>query len=233
MNIKNVLKEKMLAIFLISLSTISIIIALVITALGDSFSEEIKHINKEISDEDDFDATFTYPANDARNLKFKNLGDGKCSVSGIGKFEGTHLEIPTKNPYGATVVSIEPSAFENCSYIKYIFIPSTIQSIGEKAFKGCLSLCEIRVDGKNESFCSNKGILYSKNKATLMCYPPNKSAEEFLINEDVKIISNYAFDGLISLRKILYEGTPSDFQKIRVGIGNARFSMLPITCNYN
>ena len=234
MNSKNCLNEKKIAAILIFVAVIVLIFVLMIALFEDNTNSYAKHTNKEISEKDnDENENHTFPADDARNLSFKSLGYGKCSVSGIGTFEGTQLEIPSKNRYGETVVGIEKSAFEGCDGLEYVFIPSTVQNIGEKAFKGCSALREIKVSANNSKFCSQSGILFSKSLSTLICYPPAKPNSSFLIREETKSVSDYAFEGAVHLKELMYEGTTSDFEKIQVGGGNARFYILPITCNYS
>ena len=233
MNSKNVLKEKMLALLLIFAAAVILIFVLLLVLGEEDNNSLIKHTNKEISDGDEEKLdVYTYPPDDPRNLEFRNLENGKCSVSGIGNFKGKNLEIPTTNRYGAVVVSIDSSAFDGCKNLEYVFIPHTVQKIGDKAFKGCASLKAINVDSGNVNFCSKGGILYSEDLSLLMYYPPKKTDTDFLISEGTVEIADYAFDEVVYLRKILYAGTTSEFEKIRIGIGNLRFTILPITCNY-
>ena len=174
----------------------------------------------------------TYSPQSPKSLEFKSLGVGKCAVTGIGGYEGTDLKIPERSPDGDTVVGIGAEAFKDCKALVSIEIPSTVQSIGERAFIGCSSLVLINVDSENLHYSSADAILYSKNKSTIICCPAERIGSSYLLDPNVKAIADYAFDGVENLSRILYEGSPAEFEKISIGTGNQGFSSLPITCNY-
>ena len=174
----------------------------------------------------------TYSPQSPKSLEFKSLGGGKCAVIGIGEYIGTDLSIPSKSPYGETVVTISAEAFEGCKNLVSIYIPATIQSIGSRAFANCTSLVLFSVDSENAFFSSADSILYSKSKNTLICCPRGRIGNSYLLDPNVKLISPYAFDGVRNLSRILYEGSPAEFEKISIGAGNSDFTDLPITCNY-
>ena len=174
----------------------------------------------------------TYSPQSPQSLEFKSLGVGKCSIEGIGRYQGTDLKIPERSPSGETVISISAEAFSECDFLVSVSIPATVQSIGERAFMGCSSLVKISVDSDNEYFSSSDAILYSKNKSTLICCPQNRIGSNYFLNPNVKTIAPYAFENVKNLSRILYEGTPSEFEQITIGEGNKGFTSLPITCNY-
>jgi len=174
----------------------------------------------------------TYSPQSPKSLEFKSLGVGKCAVEGIGGYEGTDLKIPERSPDGDTVISISAEAFSECDFLVSVSIPSTVQSIGERAFMGCSSLVLISVDSANAHFSSADAILYSKNKTTLICCPQKRIGSSYLLDPNVKTIAPYAFENVRNLSRILYEGSPAEFEKISIGAGNKGFTALPITCNY-
>lgn len=49
---------------------------------------------------------------------------------------GTNVEVPSTIE-GMNVVEIMGSAFNNCTNLKFVFIPSTIETIGSGAFDNC------------------------------------------------------------------------------------------------
>ena len=65
-------------------------------------------------------------------------------------------------------------AFSDCANLTDIIIPDSVTLIGSFAFEGCTSLTEIKVATKNANYVSINGVLYNKNKTTLMCYPAGK-----------------------------------------------------------
>ena len=113
-----------------------------------------------------------------------------------------------------------------------VSIPATVKTIGTGAFRGCGGLSFISVDALNPAFCSVDGVLYSKDKSVLICYPQSRSGSRYLLPTSVKTVSAYAFENVLNLTGILYEGSIVKFQSIDVLAGNEKFSSLSITCNY-
>ena len=67
---------------------------------------------------------------------------------------------------------IGENAFTNCSAIEVMNIPAFVTSIAQNAFLyGCDSLKQINVDENNDNYSSDMGVLYSKDKSTLIQFP--------------------------------------------------------------
>lgn len=90
--------------------------------------------------------------------------------------------------------SIGYRAFCDCSGLKDITIPGSVTSIDDKAFDMCTRLTNILVDDENRDYASDNGILFTKNKDTLIRYPAGETAESFSIPQTVTKIGNYAFN---------------------------------------
>ncbi len=165
-------------------------------------------------------------------LIFESNGDGTCSVVGLGNFEGSELTIPAESPDGDTVIAISDGAFEGCDTLQTISIPATVKSIGTGAFVECSSLVSFSVSSSNTKYCAVSGVLFSKDKTTLVCYPSKRVGKSYLLSTNVRTISAYAFDGVEHLKTVLYEGSTSKFYSIDVGTGNQDFDSLSVTCNY-
>jgi hypothetical protein len=174
----------------------------------------------------------TDPPTDVSGLSYISKGDGTCYIVGMGTCTETELEIPTTSPTGDRVTKIHEGAFSGCTSLVSVFIPSTVKAIGTGAFRGCTQLVAINVDADNPVYCSVGSVLFSKDKSVLVCYPMNRQGQSYLLNTSVRAIGAYAFDGIVNLRKILYEGNIAKFQAIDVLIGNDSMIALPITCNY-
>ena len=229
--ISRITKEKIVTATCILIA----VVAIVASALLFIYAAPGSSITKDTSNKSTHRDTprITYPSNSPKSLEFQSLGDGSCMVSGIGGFAEAELEIPEKSPSGETVIGIADKAFEGCDWLLSISIPYTVSGIGEGAFKGCSALVMISVDSANSKFTSSGGILFSKNKTLLICYPANRAGSNYLLNPNVKEISDYAFYGVRNLSKINYEGSVSDFSDIIIGEGNKTFSSMPLTCNYD
>ena len=91
-------------------------------------------------------------------------------------------------------------AFSRCSSLKEIKIPAGVTKIREEVFSKCSSLKEINVDEKNEKYASENGVLYDKEKTTLIICPEGK--KEVKIPEEVTSIRYNAFLNCCGLEKI-------------------------------
>ena len=94
-------------------------------------------------------------------------------------------------PYSVT--SIGNNAFSYCTSFTTVTIHKGISNIGEKAFSSCINLLQFLVDDNNEYYSSYEGILFSKDKTTLIAYPAAKTGDTYIIPDDVTTISCFAF----------------------------------------
>lgn len=166
------------------------------------------------------------------HLIFEKNSSGGCTLMSAYDLPDTTFSIPSVCPHGDAVTAIGDFAFKNCTNLLEISIPDTVKTIGTGSFAGCSSLVAINVDTANTKYCSVGGVLFSKDKTELICYPCAKVGNSFLLSTNVKQIAPYAFDGVVNLKAILYEGSTSKYQSIQIGAGNQIFSSLPVTCNY-
>ncbi|MCM1223343.1 MAG: leucine-rich repeat domain-containing protein [Lachnospiraceae bacterium] len=99
------------------------------------------------------------------------------------------------------VESVESFAFLDCKGIKEIAIPKSLDKIGGGAFAGCVNLRKISVDGENENYCAENGILFSKDKKTLICCPSangNLTIQNGI--EEIDENAFYACESLVSVK---------------------------------
>lgn len=166
-------------------------------------------------------------------LEYQSLGNGTCLVMGIGTCRDSELIIPEENPLGERIIGIGNRAFEGCTSLVSVSIPESVTNIGSGVFKGCSSLVMITVDTGNQKYSSAGGTLYSKDKTRLICCPAARIGSSYLLDPGVRIIDDFAFDGIKNIAKVLYEKSTADFEQINIGSGNEAFCELPITCNYS
>ncbi|MBQ8028801.1 MAG: leucine-rich repeat domain-containing protein [Clostridia bacterium] len=133
---------------------------------------------------------------------------------------------------GEGITAIEEMAFPY-TYVEKVELPSTVEYIGDYAFESVIgeipanvkSLgiepfgweCEkYIVDEENENYASVDGVLFSKDKKTLVSFPKGKEAEAYVIPENVENIGESAFCDVELNNLVLPE-------KIRI-IGDSAFS---------
>ncbi|MBP0958473.1 MAG: leucine-rich repeat domain-containing protein [Oscillospiraceae bacterium] len=137
----------------------------------------------------------------ATQIKY-TVTDGKVTINGT--TAGTaplSLAIPEKID-GKDVTAIGDYAFSQCTSLESITIPDGVTSIGDNAFYECSSLESILVDEDNNNYSSEDGVLFDKNKTTLIKYPANKSGDSYVIPNGVVTIEAYAFVGCRNLTGI-------------------------------
>ena len=102
-------------------------------------------------------------------------------------------------PDGGT--HIETDAFENCSYLKEIIFPASVNNLNGYMFRNCAGLTSIQVEENNPDFTSQDGVLYNKEKTYLIRCPEGKTGD-FEIPKDVTKITSSSFRDCRNLTKI-------------------------------
>ena len=102
---------------------------------------------------------------------------------------------------------IGEQAFIDREKITEVNIPSSIKSIGDRAFEGCISLTSFNVSSENANFCSENGILFNKDKTTLLQYPPAKADTGYSIPDGVTKIGDRAFSDCNKLTVMTIPGS--------------------------
>jgi hypothetical protein len=105
------------------------------------------------------------------------------------------------------VTTIGTSAFRRCTDLTSITIPNSVTSIGDYAFSDCVSLASITVADGNTMYTSENGVLFNKEKTTLIRYPRAKSETFYDIPDSVTTIEASAFYGCNNLTSIAISNT--------------------------
>ena len=105
-----------------------------------------------------------------------------------------------------SVTEIGEGAFAWCSGLTAVTIPDGVKRIGWDAFQGCSGLKLVEVESGNENYCAAGGVLFTKDKATLICYPGGKAEESYTIPGSVTEIGGYGFAGCDGLKDVTIPG---------------------------
>lgn len=121
-----------------------------------------------------------------------------CELTGVSEIPSGHFDIPdTAN--GFSVTSIGEDAFAKQQFVSSIFIPYSIASIDETAFRLCFSLESISVDNINRIYDSRNNCNAIIKTATNELVVGSSNT---LIPSDVVRIGANAFSGRKGLRAI-------------------------------
>ena len=108
-------------------------------------------------------------------------------------------------PDGVTKIGYR--LFECCSSLTNISIPEGVTNIEKYAFQACGNLTYIDINKNNKNYVSIDGILFNKDKTTLICYPAGKKDIQYVIPIGVKKIEERAFLGCVDLKSIKISDT--------------------------
>jgi len=93
-----------------------------------------------------------------------------------------------------SVNTINDMAFYRHTNIQTVTVPASVKVIGNYAFALCSGLTTISVAADNQNYCSDNGILFSKDKTVLITFPEGKTGD-FTVPNSVQTIGDYSFAG--------------------------------------
>ena len=183
---------------------------------------------------------FIYPSS--------RIGETYTIPSGVTTLSGSsfsqlanlkHLIIPDE------VISAEDAI--SGSGLLTITIGSGMENLGSEPFDSCSSLTTITVNEQNQTYSSENGVLFNKDKTQLLCYPRGKTETSFTIPVTVTSLTDYILSGANNLTVLTFEGTPdsigryalpSSITTINVPwaegtVANAPWGAANATINYN
>lgn len=138
--------------------------------------------------------------------KYLDVVDDRAfqGCTGLKQVRMPNGNLPTLSFYGCTnleevivgdgKINIGSSVFYNCQKLsKFIIKTEDFTMNGYGAFASCNSLKEITVNFGNNTYYSDSGILYTKDKTKLVIYPVAKDGTNFEIPNSVNEICYSAF----------------------------------------
>lgn len=126
-----------------------------------------------------------------------SLGEGVIISGGCVLF--VNGEYPSEVVLPEGTIGIAGGAFRNCTTLRTVRIPKSLERVGDSAFYECAGLREFIVDPENQHFYSESGMLISKPGKRLVCG----------VNGDVRIpdgvveIGDKSFYGLGNLTSVV------------------------------
>ena len=157
------------------------------------------------------------------SLKSITMPNGVTSIGDMAFYKCSSL---TSITIPDSVTSIGSSAFSDCSKLRSITIPNSVTSIGAWAFNGCTGLTAINVAMENQNYVSPDGVLYNKDKTTIICYPAGKKGNNYKIPDGVTEIGSIAFSRCSSLTSVTI---PNSVTSIGSGAFNGCTSLTRVT----
>ena len=110
------------------------------------------------------------------------------------------------------LINIAFMAFGGCSALSSLFLPKSVTIIEPMSFLSCYSLTSIEVDSENNSYTSENGVLFNKDKTAIICCPAGKEGE-YVIPNSVKTIENAAFYSCSILTAIIIPNSVTSIEQ--------------------
>ena len=102
---------------------------------------------------------------------------------------------------GNNVTSLEEQAFYSCSSLRNLTIGNSVTNIASDALGACYGLSTITVGALNSFYSSVDGVLFDKNRTTLLQYPAGRSGD-YTIPNTVTHIGELAFSSSTNLANV-------------------------------
>ena len=124
------------------------------------------------------------------------------SVTTIGHAAFSNCSSLTSVTIPNSVTTIGNETFYLCNSLTSVTIPNSVTTIGKYAFTWCSSLTSIDVASGNLNYSSKDGVLFNKNKSTLIQYPIGNQRTEYTVPNSVTTIGVKAFFDCMSLTNV-------------------------------
>lgn len=120
----------------------------------------------------------------------------------------------TSFTFGESVEHIPAYLCYEMSNLQKIDIPANVKSVGEGAFAFCTRLAEFNAAAGSPIYTSVDGVLFNKDKTSLIIYPAGKAATSYTVPSGVKTIEENAFYGCVNLSSVTI---PASVTSIKAG----------------
>ena len=141
----------------------------------------------------------SYCFSSCSNLTSIAIPEGVTSFGGQCFFSCSRL---TSIAIPEGVTSFGDQCFFSCSRLTNIIIPEGVTSLGNSCFSGCSNLTSITVSNDNTNYSSIDGVLFNKDKTSIIAYP-NAKSNEYVIPETVTSLGSFCFFSCSNLTSIV------------------------------
>lgn len=124
------------------------------------------------------------------NASKVHIGSGVKEIGSLA-FAGCDYLEEIRLPEGVTSIGV--GAFQHSQKLRSLNIPASVTKIEHPAFCGCVALEEFQVARDNPCFAAVDGVLFSRDRSELICYPINKAGDTYHVPGNVKTIKIDAF----------------------------------------
>lgn len=124
----------------------------------------------------------------------------------VTKIESTAFSYSRLSSISIPSATLGDSVFSNCPNLTTVNLLSGVKEISSGAFNGAYKLININVSEDNMYFSSQNGVLYNKDKTSLLSYPRGKTETSFNVPLGVETIGPQAFE-FSNLQSISLPGT--------------------------
>lgn len=144
----------------------------------------VSHENQENTDTD----AIHYDLIDESYFEYTLTGEGAI----ITKYKGNHSYAKIPNTIaGYKVIAIEDNAFEDRGWLRYVYIPASVKTIGEKAFLNCTGLKKVIIPNGNvdigdrafgfyyKQTINGKEYVIDKALGTTLCSASNTNVQSY------------------------------------------------------
>lgn len=143
--------------------------------------------------------------------------EGKSEITIPTTYKGKNVTSIAESAFFRSTVSrviisegmktIGSNAFAAATGLYYIYIPSSVTTIGDNIFSECSALNEIEVAEQNAVFSDLDGNLYDKAKKKLIAFCMGGAARDFALPEGVEEIKDYVFYRCYSINNLSLPST--------------------------
>ena len=105
----------------------------------------------------------------------------------------------------SNVTHIDAHAFEGANQMTSLTLNDRVEKVGYPAFLYCNSLIKFEVPATNQHFTSVDGVLYSKDRTTLVSYPNGRPDASYTILATTQNVQPAAFTTTPALTSVKVE----------------------------